>query len=129
MVKYYYDNKGECFRGTRGKPLYVNSSEAHRIANMVNLGYTTKRINKKVTLSSTKSGRTTVENFVKHYKKGEIKVPQDIQANIFEKATEDKKVTELENRIKGLEKMIAEMNKDDESEPTLKMRLKEWLNR
>lgn len=122
MKKYRYDKVGECFKKGRGKPLYVTSSEASRIANMVNLGYTNKRINSKVILSNPKSGRTTVDNFVRHYRKGEIKVPESTQL-VFKG---NSKEIELEDRIKGLEKMIAEM-KDDESQPTLKERMKKWL--
>ena len=125
MAKYYYDNKKECYIGG-GRPIYVNKGEASRIANLVNLGYNSKRISDKVSLSSPKSGKTTVSNFVKHYRDGEIKV-SNIQTE--KGSSENKKVAELEDRIKGLEKMIAEMNKDDESEPTLSERLKRWLNR
>lgn len=114
MAKYYYDKKEECFRGNKGKPLYVNSGEANRIAHMVDLGYPTTKINKKVSLSSVRSGKTTVDNFVKHYKKGEIKVPSNapVQSNLFERVIDEKKVSDLEKRIVELESKLSEMESE-----------------
>ena len=81
-MKYEYDVGLEGFRRTdrRGKPLYVNITEANRIINLLNLGHSVADIKGKVSLSSPMGTITTINSFIRNYNEGNIIIPEDVPA-------------------------------------------------
>lgn len=122
-MKYEYDITMEAFRreDKRGKPLYVNITEANRIVNLINLGYTVASITGKISLSNPKGTVTTLNSFIRNYKQGNIVMPDDAPAPTlyYESMDDNDRLDELEKRISELEEKI---NKPQN-------RVMKWLNR
>ena len=112
MAKYVYDIEKECFKreDNRGISLYVNISEANRIINLLNLGYSTYAITDKVQLINPKGTKSTVSSFIKNYKENNIEIPTDAPTPklIFDEMTEDSRIDDLERRVKSLEERMLE---------------------
>ena len=111
-MKYEYDINLEAFRREdhRGKPLYVNITEAERIVNLLNLGYPVATITGKVSLSNPKGTVTTLNSFIRNYKQGNIVMPEDAPAPTlyYETIDNDDRLDELEKRVSELEKRLNE---------------------
>ena len=111
-MKYEYDINQEAFRREdhRGKPLYVNITEAERIINLLNLGYSVASINGKVALSNPKGTLTTLNSFIRNYKQGNIIMPENAPAptRYYESMDDGNRLDELEKRVSELEKKINE---------------------
>ena len=139
MVKYYYDVQLEAFKreDNRGKPLYVNVTEANRIVNLINLGHSVPSIMSKVKLSNPLGTNTTVKSFIKNYHEGNITIPTDAPApvRVFESLTDSDRLDAIENRMTDLENKFAEIKSDcsctsfagaGKNESKL-MKVKKWL--
>lgn len=127
MVKYSYDAEDECFKrmNKRGRPLYVNITEAQRITNFVDLGAYTESIIDKVHLVSPKAGKSTVRSFIKNYKDGNIEMPTDapVPVKVFDEMTDESRIDALEKRVEQLEQRLTE-------QPTQKNvieRIRTWI--
>ena len=132
MAKYHYDIEDEVFKreDNRGRHLAVNISEAQRIVTLINLGYSSYKIEKKVSLSNPKSGCTTIETFVNNYKKGNIELPENAPApaKVFQSLTDNDRLSNLEERVGKLEEWIEHNNvilKTEEKSLTDKV--KSWI--
>lgn len=110
MAEYYYDVDDEVFKRVdkRGTHLYVNVAEAQRIISLINLGYNNVQIKNKVIISNPKCGSTTVTSFIKNYKLGNIKMPEDAPAptKLFDSITDNDRLDALEERISNLENQM-----------------------
>lgn len=127
MVKYSYDVEDECFKrkNKRGRPLYVNITEAQRITNFVDLGAYTESIIDRVQLVSPKAGKSTVRSFIKNYKDGNIEMPTDapVPTKVFDEMTDESRIDALEKRVELLEQRLSE-------QPTQKNvieRIRTWI--
>lgn len=116
MANYEYDALMEAFRrdDKRGRPLYINITEAQRIESLLNLGHSVAQIEGKVSLSSPMASSTTVRNFIKNLKEGKITIPSNAPAPVrdFEELTVDGRMTALENRVEQLEAQMSEIKSD-----------------
>lgn len=116
MVKYEYDVESEVFKrvDNRGRHLYVNITEAQRIISLMNLGMNKTKIQSKVTLSHPMGTSSTIETFIKNYKNGNIIIPENAPApkNIFDEFVEESRMDKLEERVKNLENLMAEIKSD-----------------
>lgn len=115
MANYNYNPNKEAFvreKDNRGKPIYVNVTEAQRIVSLIDLGYSVADIENKMSLSNPKGTSTTVRSFIKNYKEGNIQIPNDAPApsRIFDGLTDNDRLNELEERVSKLEKKF-EVNK------------------
>lgn len=130
MVNYRYDVESECFRrvDNRGKPLYVNITEAQKIILQLDLGYSVTSIEGKVALSNPKGTVTTIRSFIRNYRAGNIEIPTDAPApaRVFDDVMESNRIDELEKRIEKLEKIISGLATDDEQK-SFKDKVKLWL--
>lgn len=134
MAEYYYDVEDEVFKrkDKRGNHLAINISEAQRIITLVNLGYSNAKINAKVRISNPKCGGTTIDSFIKNYKLGNIKMPEDAPAPrlMFNRVLEDTRIDDLEERIIKLENDLEEFKKlhfSEKCNDSLKDKVKSWL--
>lgn len=107
MAKYNYNPNKEAFvrEDNKGKPLYVNITEAQRIVSLIDLGYSVADIENKMSLSNPKGTSTTVKSFLKNYKKGNINMPDNAPAPsmVFDSMTDNDRLTALEERVTALE--------------------------
>ena len=119
-MKYIYNVELEAFKreDNRGKPLYVNITEANRIISLINLGYTVADVTNKVSLSNPKGTVTTINSFIKNYRNGNIILPDDAPApvNVFESLTESDRISALEDRVTELENKFSEITFTEETE-------------
>lgn len=115
-MKYKYDVELEAFKrvDNRGKPLYINITEANRIINLLNLGHSVADINGKVALSNPKGTVTTINSFIRNYKEDNIILPDDAPApvHVFDSLTDSNRLSKLEERVTNLENIISELNSD-----------------
>ena len=128
-MEYVYNELDECFRrvDNKGRPLWVNITEARQIENLVNLGYSVEDIKDKVKLSHRKAGRYAIVSMIKNIKEGNIDLDGDyaIPESQFDEINDEIKITALENRVSNLENAVVELNK-----PTKKSvfgRIKSWF--
>lgn len=107
MVEYYYDVNIEAFKraDNRGKPLYVNITEAQRIISLLDLGYSVSDVEGKVSLSSPHGTITTVKSFIRNYKQDNINMPTDAPApvKVFDSISDANRIDLLEERVTKLE--------------------------
>jgi len=115
MVEYYYDSGIEAFKRAdkRGKPLYINVTEAQRIVSLLDLGYSVSEIEGKISLANPKGTITTIKSFIKNYRSGNISMPVDAPApvKVFESMTDSNRIEALEERVAKLEEQL--MNKKE----------------
>ena len=115
-MKYYYQEKEECFKRVdgKGRPLYVNISEARRIDNFIKLGYSVEEIKEKILpLANKKAGRYTVVSIVKNIKEGNVELDGDyaIPETQLNEITDSQRISALEERVTSLEKKMMTENK------------------
>ena len=129
MAKYHYNVEKEAFvrEDNKGKPLYVNISEAQKIVLQLDLGYSVSSIEGKVALSNPKGTVTTIRSFIRNYKAGNIEISSDAPApaRVFDDILESNKLEELEERIENLEDIISDITANGGQSFTEKV--KEWL--
>ena len=129
MAKYHYNVEKEAFvrEDNKGKPLYVNISEAQKIVLQLDLGYSVSSIEGKVALSNPKGTVTTIRSFIRNYKAGNIEIPSDAPApaRVFDDILESNKLEELEERIENLEDIISDITTNGGL--SFKEKVKEWL--
>lgn len=113
MVKYDYDVTIEGFRRVdrRGRPLYINITEARRIVHMLEMGCSLAKIYSKIDFARDIS-TTTLRTFAKNYNQGNISVEGDYPTprEIVEEISLSTKVEKLEKRVSDLEDTISEIN-------------------
>jgi len=130
MAKYEYIPKMEAFRrvDARGKPLFVNITEAQRIVSLLDLGYSMTDIQSKITLTNPKGTGTTVRSFVKNYLDGNIELPTDAPAptRVFESMTDNDRLNELEERVSRLEEQYNNVILKNGKKPITE-KVKSWL--
>lgn len=118
MANYKYDALLEVFKrvDNRGNYLAVNISEAQRIINLLDLGYSHSAISNKVRLSNQKAGMSTVKSFIKNYLEGNIEIPEDAPApvNVFTELDESNRLDALERRLCELEEEFEEYKASQE---------------
>lgn len=143
-MKYIYDVEKECFKreDNRGKPLYVNITEAQKIALQLDLGYPLTQIEGKIALANPQGTATTIKSFIRNYKQGNIIMPEDapVPVRIFDEMTDSTRIDNLEKRVSILENILSELKSDcfissfatenstEENEFNPIGKVKEWLN-
>ena len=115
MANYIYNPNKEAFvrEDNRGKPLYINITEAQRIISLMDLGYSVADIENKMSLSNPKGTSTTVKSFIKNYKLDNIEIPDNAPApsGVFNGLTDNDRLDALEERVSKLEKKLGENKK------------------
>lgn len=110
MANYIYNPNKEAFvrEDNRGKPLYINITEAQRIISLMDLGYSVADIENKMSLCNPKGTSTTVKSFIKNYKSGNIEIPENAPApaGVFDGLTDNDRLNELEERVSKLEEQL-----------------------
>lgn len=112
-MKYEYFEDDECFRrvDNRGRPLFVNISEALQIESLMNLGYSVEEIKDRVKLSNRKAGRNTVVSMIKNIREGNVDLTGDytIPVNQLVEVDDDMRISALEKRVDVLETALARL--------------------
>lgn len=112
MANYIYNPNKEAFvrENNKGKPLYVNITEAQRIVSLMDLGYSRTDVENRIILSNPKGTSTTVRSFIRNYKAGNIQMPDDAPApsRVFDSLTDSDRLNELERRVTELENKFEE---------------------
>ena len=126
-MKYNYNAKCECFvrEDGLGKKLFINSHEAQRIMTMLDLGYSVPRITAKIQFKSDKVSESTVANFIKNVRDGNIVVSEDYPApdNQVEELTIEMRLSNLEEEFKEFKDKISNPN----PEKTVSDKVKSWI--
>ena len=128
MVKYKYDVESECFRrvDNRGKPLWVNVTEAQSIALKLDLGYSITQIEGKVSLANPQGTVTTIRSFIKNYRAGNIEIPSDapLPVRAFDEMSDSSRIDNLEKRVERLEDIFYGTEEFD-----ILGKVKSWIKR
>lgn len=128
MASYNYNPNKEAFvrDDKRGKPIYVNVTEAQRIVSLLDLGYSMADIENKIQLNNPKGTSTTVKSFVKNYKEGNIVLPENAPAptQLFESMTDNDRIDRLEERVNMLEEKL---NSNTENDEGIIDKVKSWM--
>lgn len=124
-MNYEYDINQECFIRSDGlgKKFFINSTEAHRIMNMYNLGNSIGEIRNKINFRNpSKVTESTIKNFINNVNKGNIDLSKVEPAPFVDvlEITLDERVESLEQRVSVLEDML--MNKQ-----SLTDKVKSWI--
>jgi len=110
MVNYIYDVNDEYFKraDNRGRPLYLNVTEALRIVNMIDMGNSIPAIVNKVNLVHPSATTTTIKSFIRNYNEGNIEIPTNapVPSNVFDEMTVESNYDALERRVSALEEMM-----------------------
>ena len=115
-MKYEYYESEECFKriDNRGRPLFVNISEARQIESYINLGYSVEEIKDKVKLSHPRAGRHTIVSIIKNIKEGNVDLTGDymIPVDQLVEFTDSERISKLEKRVSNLEDIMSEIKSD-----------------
>ena len=113
MVKYEYDADIEAFKRVdkRGRPLFLNITEARRVENMLKMGCSVPRIYSKIDFS-TDISITTLRTFIRNLSEGNISLEGDYPApvGIVKEIDLETKYEKLAERVEHLEDRLAEMS-------------------
>ena len=130
MVKYNYNTEMEAFKrnDNRGKPLYVNITEAQRIVSLLELGYSVSDVCGKISLNNPKGTVTTIKSFIRNYNEGNITIPQDAPAPalLFDSVDDEARISELERRVSRLEKAMNNCMCNCNEEQSIGDKVKKW---
>lgn len=130
MVKYNYNTEMEAFKrnDNRGKPLYVNITEAQRIVSLLELGYSVSDVCGKISLNNPKGTVTTIKSFIRNYNEENITIPQDAPAPalLFDSVDDEARISELERRVSRLEKTMNNCMCNCNEEQSIGDKVKKW---
>lgn len=127
-MKYNYNSELECFirEDGLGKKIWINSTEAHRIMTMYDLGNSIGEIRNKIKFTyPRKVTESTITNFIRNVREGNIILDDNLPApsDLVVDLTLDERVRRVEDRLDILEELLGSHNNDE----TLSEKVKSWI--